>query len=61
MTVNAETVIGIGEDLLRQYPEAFGDDFRTNERAVQQLTDVRSKYVRNRVAGYVTRNHRAGP
>ncbi len=41
--------------LLEEYPDAFTTDFEHNKRMVMQLTDITSKRVRNRVAGYVTR------
>jgi len=41
--------------LLEIYPDKFTDDFETNKRLVQELTDITSKTVRNRVAGYITR------
>ncbi|RLE87461.1 MAG: 30S ribosomal protein S17e [Thermoprotei archaeon] len=41
--------------LLEKYPDAFTTDFEHNKRMVMQLTDITSKRVRNRVAGYVTR------
>jgi small subunit ribosomal protein S17e len=37
------------------YPDAFTDDFETNKRLVEQLTDVGTKKVRNRIAGYLVR------
>ncbi len=39
--------------LLQYYPEEFTTDFETNKRLVEQHTDVKSKTVRNRIAGYV--------
>jgi small subunit ribosomal protein S17e len=41
--------------LLERYPDAFGDDFEHNKDLVDELTNVESKGVRNRIAGYVTR------
>jgi small subunit ribosomal protein S17e len=41
--------------LLERYPDAFGTDFEHNKDAVTELTNIESKEVRNRVAGYVTR------
>ncbi|WP_290819195.1 30S ribosomal protein S17e [Halovivax sp.] len=45
--------------LLERYPNAFTDDFEQNKDSVQELTNIESKSVRNRVAGYVTRKKRA--
>ena len=39
--------------LLQYYEEDFTTDFETNKRLVEQYTDVKSKKVRNRVAGYL--------
>lgn len=41
--------------LLERYPEAFSTDFEHNKEVVNALTNVESKSVRNRIAGYVTR------
>jgi len=40
--------------LMERYPDAFGDDFEHNKDVVTELTNVESKGVRNRIAGYVT-------
>jgi small subunit ribosomal protein S17e len=40
--------------LMERYPEAFSQDFERNKELVQELTNIESKSVRNRVAGYVT-------
>jgi small subunit ribosomal protein S17e len=45
--------------LMEQYPAAFGDDFEHNKELVEELTNIESKGVRNRIAGYVTRKQRA--
>jgi small subunit ribosomal protein S17e len=39
--------------LLALYPDTFTDDFESNKRLVEQLTDNDSKKVRNRIAGYI--------
>jgi small subunit ribosomal protein S17e len=41
--------------LMEKYPQAFGTDFEHNKELVEELTNVESKGVRNRIAGYVTR------
>jgi small subunit ribosomal protein S17e len=41
--------------LLEKYDEAFGTDFDHNKEVVVELTNIDSKGVRNRVAGYITR------
>jgi len=42
--------------LLEKYPNEFKpDDFNHNKLKVGDLTDVKSKVIRNRIAGYITR------
>ena len=44
--------------LMERYPKAFGDEFEHNKELVDELTNVESKGVRNRIAGYVTSKNR---
>jgi len=39
--------------LMERYPDAWGDDFEHNKDLVSELTNVESKNVRNRIAGYI--------
>ena len=39
--------------LLQYYEDEFTTDFETNKRLVEQYSDVMTKKVRNRIAGYV--------
>jgi len=46
----------IAIDLLQKYPKEFVvGDYQHNKVKVAELTDVKSKLLRNRIAGYVTR------
>jgi small subunit ribosomal protein S17e len=42
-------------ELLNKYPQAFNRDFENNKEMVNNLTDVYSVTMRNRIAGYITR------
>ena len=42
-------------ELVERFPQEFTADFDHNKIKVQQLTDLTSKMMRNRIAGYVTR------
>ncbi len=59
MAIKPAYVKKTGTVLLERYPEAFGTDFEHNKNTVTELTNVESKSVRNRIAGYVTRQQRA--
>ncbi|MCH2420513.1 MAG: 30S ribosomal protein S17e [Candidatus Poseidoniia archaeon] len=41
-------------ELVRSYPDRFTDDFDHNKVVVNELTDVDSITMRNRITGYVT-------
>ena len=41
--------------LMERYPDAWGHDFEHNKGLVTELTNIESKGVRNRIAGYITR------
>jgi small subunit ribosomal protein S17e len=46
----------IAIDLIKEYPDQFKhDDFQHNKEKVSELSDVSSKLLRNRIAGYITR------
>ena len=46
----------IAKDLIEQYPNQFvSDNFQHNKEKVAELSNVGSKLLRNRIAGYITR------
>jgi small subunit ribosomal protein S17e len=40
--------------LLQKHPEKFGLEFDSNKKALNDLAIVRSKVLRNELAGYIT-------
>ena len=42
-------------ELVRNHSDRFTDDFEHNKAVVNELTDVESITMRNRITGYVTR------
>jgi small subunit ribosomal protein S17e len=44
----------ISNDLLQKHPDRFGLEFDTNKKALNDLAVVRSKVLRNELAGYIT-------
>ena len=42
-------------ELVNKYPEVFSMDFEDNKAKVNDLCDVTSVTMRNRIAGYITR------
>ncbi|MXR42667.1 30S ribosomal protein S17e [Halobaculum sp. WSA2] len=55
MAIKPKYVKQLATLLLEQYPQSFNTDFETNKENVTKLTNVESKGVRNRIAGYITR------
>jgi small subunit ribosomal protein S17e len=60
VTLDSEEIISIGDTLVQRHPDRFTDDFEENRHRVANLTDVESRRVRNRIAGYITRQMREG-
>ena len=44
----------ISTELLTNYPNSFGTDFDENKKNIKEIAIVRSKILRNKVAGYIT-------
>lgn len=59
-TVKPAYIKNIAMDLLKKYPDVFTNSFDENKKLVQELTNVKSKTVRNRIAGYITRKINKG-
>jgi len=53
--VRIELVKRIARELVERFPDKFTTDFETNKKLVESLTNISSKNLRNRVAGYITR------
>ena len=60
MAIKPKYVKQIGRLLLERYPQSFNTDFETNKENVTELTNIESKNVRNRIAGYITRKKASG-
>jgi small subunit ribosomal protein S17e len=44
----------ISTELLERYPNRFGIDFDENKKIIKEIAMVRSKILRNKIAGYIT-------
>lgn len=44
----------ISTELLTRYPDKFVPDFEQNKKLINELATVRSKVLRNTIAGYIT-------
>jgi len=53
--VRSERVKRISRELVNRFPDKFTTDFQSNKEVLESVADIRSKKLRNRIAGYVTR------
>ncbi len=44
----------LARELMERFPDKFTTDFENNKKLVESLTNISSKKLRNRVAGYIT-------
>lgn len=44
----------ISAELLEKYPDKFGLDFNNNKNVISEVAIIRSKVLRNELAGYIT-------
>ena len=44
----------ISSEILEKYQEKFGTNFDDNKKAMSSISIVRSKILRNKIAGYIT-------
>jgi small subunit ribosomal protein S17e len=45
----------VAKNLMAEYPDEFGTDFDVNKKKVGELSTVKSKSIRNKIAGYLSR------
>ncbi|MFL6491093.1 MAG: 30S ribosomal protein S17e [Nitrososphaera sp.] len=44
----------ISTELMERYPDKFGLDFNANKNVISDVAIIRSKVLRNELAGYIT-------
>ena len=45
----------MAKELLERYPDKFTSDFNENKETIKNFAIVRSKELRNKIAGYITK------
>lgn len=58
MGIKPTYIKNLGTKLMEKYPDAFSPDFEENKKIVAEHTNIESKAIRNRVAGYISRKLR---
>jgi len=46
----------MANELLERYPDKFTSDFNENKETIKNFAIVLSKELRNKIAGYITKN-----
>jgi small subunit ribosomal protein S17e len=57
--VKSVAVKTLGDDLMREHSKKLSTDFEGNKKALEEITVIKSKRVRNVLAGYITKKMRA--
>ena len=52
--VKSIAVKTLGDDIIREHSKKLSTDFEKNKRALEGITEIKSKRVRNVLAGYIT-------
>ncbi len=55
MGIKPTYIKAIGIELLTHHGTRFSNNFDENKQTITEVTNIESKRVRNRVAGYITR------
>jgi len=53
--VRIAAVKKVARELVARYPDKFSTDYESNKKVLADLVDAKTKRLRNRVVGYVTR------
>ncbi len=52
--VRTRPVKRISRELLEKYPDLFTIDYEKNKEALKSILNIKSKKLRNQIAGYIT-------
>ncbi len=53
--IRTKSVKRVAEKLLETSKDAFSKDFAENKKNISELVDIKTKKLRNMIAGYVTK------
>lgn len=56
--VKTTAVKTVANELIREHGDKFSDDFDHNKKVLEDIKPVKSKRVRNTIAGYITNEMR---
>lgn len=53
--IKSTAIRTLGSDILKQNPDVFAKDFGKNKKALAVVKKIKSKRIRNKLAGFITR------
>lgn len=53
--IRTKFVKNMAEELHTRFPEKFGRDFDINKKGVDELSIAETKFIRNKIAGYIVK------
>ncbi|MEM2897330.1 MAG: 30S ribosomal protein S17e [Candidatus Bathyarchaeia archaeon] len=53
--VRTKPIKKIAKELVETYPDKFTIDFESNKKILREIVNPKTKKLRNRIAGYITR------
>ena len=53
--IKSTAIRTLGSDILKQNPGVFAKDFDKNKKALAVVKKIKSKRIRNKLAGFITR------
>ncbi len=53
--IKTVAIKSLGKELIKEHGSKFSTDFEKNKEALNEIKDIKSKRVRNILAGYITR------
>jgi small subunit ribosomal protein S17e len=53
--VKSTPIKSLGDDIVRQHRDKLKTDFESNKKVLDGLMEIKSKRIRNIVAGYITK------
>lgn len=52
--VRPDFIKRIAKELIEREPKLYSEKFEDNKQILNQITEIRTKRLRNRIAGYIT-------
>ena len=58
--IKTRAIKRVTHEIIEKHRERFNEDFENNKKVIDEVAEVQSKKIRNKIAGYLTRLIRNG-